>query len=221
MIVGGDVIAGPFPLQSLELLDELAIPTRLLLGNAESETLRCVAGRPPRGLSARADEEAQWLAQQLPAETLHAISRWPATIELDMERWGRVLFCHATPESDTRVFTERTPEATLASEFSPLRADLVVCGHTHMQFDRRIAGVRVVNAGSVGMPFGRSGADWLILGDALDFRHTEYDLEDAARRIRTSVYPHAETFAAQSVLSPPSQDQAHEMLTHLEQQQPN
>jgi len=33
-------------------------------------------------------------------------------------------------------------------------ADVVVCGHTHMQLDRRVGGVRVVNAGSVGMPFG-------------------------------------------------------------------
>src|SRR5689334_12538069 len=45
-------------------------------------------------------------------------------------------------------------------------AALVVCGHTHMPFDRAIGGTRMVNAGSVGMPFGQPGADWLLIAGA-------------------------------------------------------
>jgi hypothetical protein len=45
-----------------------------------------------------------------------------------------------------------------------------------MQFERVIGGIRVVNAGSVGMPFGKAGADWLLLGPEIQFRHTAYDL---------------------------------------------
>src|SRR3712207_7776889 len=41
---------------------------------------------------------------------------------------------------------------------------LVVCGHTHMQFDRTVDDIRIVNAGSVGMPFAAPGAYWLLLG---------------------------------------------------------
>lgn len=77
-----------------------------------------------------------------------------------------VLFCHATPGSDTEIVTRLTPEARLLGTFGGLEAALVVCGHTHMQYDRRIGGVRVVNAGGVGMPFGDPGAYWLLLGHA-------------------------------------------------------
>jgi len=47
--------------------------------------------------------------------------------------------------------------------FEGLGVSVVVCGHTHMQFDRMVGTTRVVNAGSVGMPFGEPGADWLLL----------------------------------------------------------
>jgi diadenosine tetraphosphatase ApaH/serine/threonine PP2A family protein phosphatase len=81
----------------------------------------------------------------------------------------------------------------------------MICGHTHMQFDRMIGGIRVVNAGSVGMPFGEPGADWLLLGPEVRLRHTRYDLEKAAGRIRDTKYPQAEEFAARNVLQPPSE----------------
>jgi len=83
----------------------------------------------------------------------------------------------------------------------------VVCGHTHMQFDIAAGGVRVVNAGSVGMPFGAPGADWLLLGPGIELRHTDYDLEAAAGRIRRTHYPRAEDFASRNLLRPPSEEQ--------------
>ena len=84
---------------------------------------------------------------------------------------------------------------------------VVVCGHTHMQFDRTVGGVRVVNAGSVGMPFGEPGAYWLLLGPDVELRRTTYDLAGAAERVRATDYPQAEQFAAQSVLRPPSEEE--------------
>jgi len=49
----------------------------------------------------------------------------------------------------------------------------VVCGHTHTQYERNVAGVRVVNAGSVGMPYEEEpGAYWLL---DLVHRRTPYD----------------------------------------------
>jgi predicted phosphodiesterase len=45
-------------------------------------------------------------------------------------------------------YTEKARQADI-------EPNLVVCGHTHMQFDRAIGGVCVVNAGSVGMPFSK------------------------------------------------------------------
>jgi hypothetical protein len=75
-----------------------------------------------------------------------------------------------------------------------------------MQFNRMIGGLRVVNAGSVGMPFGDPGAYWLLLGPDVEFHRTEYDLEMAATRIRQTHYPEAQEFAANHVLHPPSEE---------------
>src|SRR2546428_10660242 len=88
---------------------------------------------------------------------------WPKTLRLQIGRIGEVIFCHGTPTSETDAFTRLTPEDVLMPIFRGLGVPLVVCGHTHMQFDRMIGATRVVNAGSVGSPFGRTGADWLLL----------------------------------------------------------
>ena len=122
---------------------------------------------------------------------------------------GHVLFCHATPRNDTDIFTAETPDAVLRPLFDRVDVELVVCGHTHMPFDRAIGRTRVVNAGSVGMPFGEPGADWLLLGPDVQFRHTDYDRARAAERIQATAYPGAREFAERSVLRPPS---AREML---------
>ena len=125
-----------------------------------------------------------------------------------------MLFCHATPHSETDCFTRLTPEEALAPVFSEVGAALVVCGHTHMQFDRVVGGVRVVNAGSVGMPFGKPGADWLILGPDVELRHTAYDLEEASAQVRATTYPEAREFAA-SILQPPSEQAMLDIFTAL------
>ena len=73
-----------------------------------------------------------------------------------------------------------------------------------MQFDRRIGRVRVVNAGSVGMPFAAPGAYYLLLGPGVELRHTPYDLDAAAARVRAASYPQAREFADNYILDPPS-----------------
>jgi len=93
------------------------------------------------------------------------------------------------------------------------REPIVVCGHTHMQFHRRLDAIQIVNAGSVGMPFGATGAHWLRLGPAIELERTEYDLQSAAARLTGTSYPQAAEFAARSVLHPPSEA---EMLAAFE-----
>jgi hypothetical protein len=85
-----------------------------------------------------------------------------------------------------------------------------------MQFDRTIGKIRVVNAGSAGMPYGEAGAYWLLLGPNVQLRHTLYDLTKAAERIRGSKYPQAQEFAARNVLQPPSEGEALEVFTKRE-----
>jgi diadenosine tetraphosphatase ApaH/serine/threonine PP2A family protein phosphatase len=145
------------------------------------------------------------------------IAGWQKTVSLKINGLGEVLFCHATPRNNTEIFTRLTLEERLLPVFEGVSASLVVCGHTHMQFDRTIGGkVRVLNAGSVGMPYAAPGAYWLLLGPDVQFRRTLYDLAKAAERIRNTNYPMAEDFAANNVLQPPSEAEALELFSEAE-----
>jgi putative phosphoesterase len=216
VVVGGDVLPGPMPRETLTCLLELDIPVQFIQGNGDREVLAQMAGTDTGAVPERFRETVRWVAQQLYPEHERLLASWPKTLRLEIRGLGEVLFCHATPRSDTDVFTRLTPEEHLLPAFAGLDVRLVVCGHTHMQYDRMIGGIRVVNAGSVGMPYGQPGADWLLIGPDVRFRHTRYDLAKAAARIRATKYPQAEVFAATNVLQPPSEAEALEAFTRVE-----
>ena len=96
----------------------------------------------------------RWTGQQV-REYQDVLASWPLTTTVEIDGSGKVLFCHATPRNETEIFTRLTPEERLVPVFAGVDASVVVCGHTHMQFDRMVGRLRVVNAGSVGMPFTR------------------------------------------------------------------
>jgi predicted phosphodiesterase len=216
VVVGGDVAPGPMVRQTLDALTSLEVPVHYIHGNGEVAVLAERRSGPfpawylniPEG----AKQIVRWQAAHIGANEERAFASWPRTVSLTVAGLGDVLFCHATPRDVNECFTRLTPEEPLRPLFDGLK--VVVCGHTHMQFDRRIGGTRVVNAGSVGMPFGRPGADWLLLGPDLQLRHTDYDLEKAAARIRASDYCEAREFAERYVLDPPSEPQMLEAFTH-------
>jgi predicted phosphodiesterase len=190
IVVGGDVVPGPMAGECLAALQGLSVPVRYLYGNGERNVLAAhrdeELGRVPQAFH----EAIRWVARQLSAEQLADLASWPLTVELEIPGLGDVLFCHATPRDENEIFTRLTPEDRLRPLFEATDAALVICGHTHMQFDRRVGQVRVVNAGSVGMPFGEPGAYWTLLGpQGVQPRHTTYDLEAAATRLAATGYP--------------------------------
>jgi predicted phosphodiesterase len=205
IVAGGDVVLGPMPRETLDRLLTLDIPVSFIQGNCEREMLALERGEEST-LPEHVQTNMRWVARQLGAELLERIASWPATHGASLPGQGTVLFCHATPRDDSEIFTETTAESRLRPVFAGVQAETVVCGHTHMQFDRRVGSTRVVNSGSVGMPFGRSGADWLLIDDAVLLRHSVYDLDAAAARVRRSGYPQAAEFADRSILHPPSRE---------------
>jgi len=205
ILVGGDVIPGPMPRKTLELLFHLDIPVKFIRGNGEVEVLAQLTGKKTGNVPEQIRGILQWTGEQLTPEEQDWIAGWPMTLRLEVDGVGEVLFCHATPENENDIFTKLTPVERLLPIFEELHVPLVVCGHTHMPFDRMIGGARVVNAGSVGMPFGEPGADWLIFGTKIEFRHTNYDFEKADEIIRETTYPQAQEFAKNNVLNPPSE----------------
>jgi predicted phosphodiesterase len=200
VVIGGDVVPGPMPREALACLLSLDIPVQFIQGNGEVAVLAQMAGAEPDTLPEQARQPVRWTAQQLTPADEQLFGSWPKTLRLEIAGLGEVLFCHATPRNENECFTRLTPEERLLPIFEGLGVSLVICGHTHMQFDRMIGKVRVVNAGSVGMPFGEPGADWLLLGPGVHLRHTPYDLAKAGDRVRETLYPGAQEFAARYVL---------------------
>lgn len=216
IVVGGDVLPGPMPRQTFERLLQLNLPIEFIQGNGEIAVLDERAGHRAT-VPEQYRPSIQWNAEQLDDALAREIASWPLTLRLSLSDVGDVLFCHATPRDANEIFTRATAESKLLPIFQNSNVPVVVCGHTHMQFDRIVGNVRVINAGSVGMPFGRPGADWLLLGEAsIELRHTDYDLTSAAERIRRSGYPLAQDFAATDILQPRSESSMLELFSRAE-----
>ena len=206
IVVGGDVVPGPMPRECLELLRASELPTQFIRGNGDRLTLAARAGHDISAeVPAAFREVIEWAGTQIDSATAEWMSGWPATLRIVVPAIGDVLFCHATPRNDTDIFTKNTAAESLQPVFDAAAAALVVCGHTHMQFDRVIGATRVVNAGSVGMPFQDPGAYWMTITPSVQLHRTAYDLDAAAERIRSTPYPQAEHFAAKNVLSTPGE----------------
>lgn len=209
IVVGGDVVPGPMPAESLTTLLESASPVRFLRGNGENDVLALSRGEMPARIPEAVHDAMHWVVEKLHPGHLAELADWPATVDLEIPGLGEVLFCHATPRDDNELFTRRTPEDRLRPVFEGLGASVVICGHTHMQFDRPAGDVRVVNAGSVGLPFGEPGAFWALLGPGIELRSTPYDLAAAADRIRSTGYPGVTTF---DVRNPPTEEEMLEVF---------
>ena len=123
--------------------------------------------------------------------------------DIEVDGLGRVLFCHATPRSDEEIITRVTPEERVLEALAGVDADVVVCGHVHVAYDRRVGSVRVVNPGSVGLPYeGAPGAYWALLGPGVEHRRTDYDWRAMLECARALRFPQLDELARPSFLEP-------------------
>ena len=216
ILVGGDVASGPIPKVTLERLMSLGNRARFVMGNADREIISAFDGIP---FAPNTPDDVQvitsWAAQQLERKHRDFLASFVPQVVLEVDGLGEVLFCHGSPRSDEEILTEATPAERLHPILAGVAQPVVVCGHTHMQFDRQFGTTRVVNAGSVGMPYGEPGAYWLWLGPEVTLRRTTYDLEQAAQVIRASGYPQAQEFAAENVLKPPTAAEAIDVFERI------
>jgi diadenosine tetraphosphatase ApaH/serine/threonine PP2A family protein phosphatase len=151
-----------------------------------------------------AERTAAFAASKIDCAHRELLASFAELLVVEVEGVGQVLFCHGSPRSDEEIVTAATTEMRLRDILTGVDQDLVVCGHTHAQFDRCVGAKRVVNAGSIGMPYqGKPvGAFWLLLGaDGVSVRRSDYDLDRAVERIRATGYPEAEEMA-QILLEP-------------------
>jgi putative phosphoesterase len=204
IVVAGDSFSGPWPSEVVDLLAE--VNALVVRGNADR----------PDAIRAADSALADWNDERLGEARLAVAAAWPLTMALDLDGLGAVLVCHATPYSDEPIYTRITPDQDLVELLGPVGADVLVCGHTHMQYDRVLSsGLRVVNPGSVGSPYeDRPGAYWALLGPDVEFRRTEYDVAATVAAIRELQAPVREEQLAQLV-DPPTSDETTEYFESL------
>lgn len=181
--VTGDIAAGPQPVQVLDRLRSLGEKVVWVRGNCERELV---------DLARKPGQEAAfpisgWAARQLSEDDLAQLDSLPHPVTLDVDGFGPVLFCHGTPRDDNEIVLVDTridhwPDVL---EDVPDEVRTIVCGHTHMQYVRWAHRRLIVNAGSVGMPYGSEGAQWALLaGGAVTLGTAHFDVEQAREAIR-------------------------------------
>ncbi len=197
IVLAGDIASGPMPVETLDVLTALGERVVWVRGNADRELVemarKAFEGEPP-------DAVSPWAAQQLRADQVELLAGLPTTYMLD-----DTLFCHATPRDDEEVVLVDSPVSRWAQVFAGLPDEVrtVVCGHTHMPFARQVDRRLVVNAGSVGMPYGAPGPSWALLTpDGVQLRRSALDRTKAADRIvAESSYPGRAEWVAEYLLS--------------------
>jgi predicted phosphodiesterase len=203
IVIGGDIAIGFEPVRTLELLDALGDRAHWIRGNGE---------RIGSESGIWADRQS-WALEQVGEERTRALAELPETLTIEVEGLGPTLFCHGSPRSDEESITRVTSDERLAEIVGGVGEATVVCGHTHQQFDRRSGDKRIVNAGSIGIPYeGRPAAYWVLLGPDVDHRSTEYDVAAAAERFRATDFPDPDEIIGWILDDPPDPDEVSEFF---------
>ena len=159
IVVGGDVAAGPLPRPTIERLMALGPRAHCVRGNADREMVAVFDGQPlDPTLPQAAREQITWSVGQIDRAHRDFLASFTAPVTYNIEGLGDTIFCHGSPRDEDEIVTARTSNERLAAIVAPFAQPLVVCGHTHMQFDRRSGNTRVSS-----MP-GASGCPTASLG---------------------------------------------------------
>jgi putative phosphoesterase len=198
IVCGGDLVLGAQPAECFTLM--------------RSRGAHFVRGNCERLVLDGADETSAWCHDRLDDDARAFLADLPTTVSLD-----GVLFCHGSPRSDEEILTAVTPDEVVAEALAGVREETVVGGHTHHQFDRRVGGHRIVNAGSVGLPYeGDAAAFWALLDDRnVELRRTPYDVDAAVEQLHATGYPGLGDFIQASLVEPLARD---EVIAHFERQ---
>jgi len=199
----GDLVGyAPWPNETLELLQREGIP--IVMGNYDDGTghdrdeCGCAYSDPvERSLG---DESFAWTkAQTSDANKAYLRGLNP---QIRFEQDGqRFLLVHGSPRRINEYLFEDKPDSTFERIAAGADANVILCGHTHRPYTKRIGETLFVNVGSTGKPKdGDPRACWALIetsadGVNVEFRRVEYDVEAAVQAVLESDLP--DEFAGQ------------------------
>ena len=199
----GDLVGyAPWLNETLELLQREDIP--IVMGNYDDGTgydrdeCGCAYKDPTE--EALGYESFAWTkAHTSEANKAYLRSLHP---QIRFEQDGhRFLLVHGSPRRINEYLFEDKPDSTFARIAAGADADVIVCGHTHRPYTKRIGETLFINVGSAGKPKdGDPRVCWALLetsgdGVSVEFRRVEYEVEKVAQAILASELPDA--FAGQ------------------------
>lgn len=179
VLVGGDLVGrGPEGSRVVATIRQTGWPT--IRGNHEDYLLDFRHHRvPEEWWRQRRWAAARWMAAELTEADVGWIEALPP--ELRPATAPELLLVHGTPESANAGLGPWTHDQELRRHLEAVEAEILICGHTHRPMDRRLAEGRVVNVGSVGLPFNRDPRAQYALfhrdgnGWEVERRRVEYD----------------------------------------------
>ncbi len=197
--IGDFVGYGPFPEECVRLLRSTTDVS--ILGNYDRKVLQI-----PKKLAQWQDKKHpqkifafRWAYEQLSEDSRAYLASLPENRRFTTQGW-QVLLTHGSPASRNEHLSPRTPESRLAELAEMTPADVIIFGHSHRPFVRRVGRTWFINTGSVGRPDdGDPRACYALLylqPDQIGVCHIRlsYDLQATLDAIRDRNLPQA--FAA-------------------------
>ena len=201
----GDLVAFcPWPAESLARLRALPnvaflqgnTDRYLVTGRRPAAPVRSLEdwARMPATLAAR-DANFRWIVEHLSYADYEFLRDLPPRLEMEVPGYGRIVAVHATPNDDETNLRPDTPDDQVRPHLAGLDVRLLLYGHTHRPVDRVVDSIRLVNAGSVGLPLdGDPRPAYALLdfeGDRCNvtIRRVEYDPEAVIAELERVEHP--------------------------------
>jgi predicted phosphodiesterase len=211
IVFNGDLTWGVDPDGTVAIVKALGTRAICVRGNSERYVRQITTG-----VSAPATPRQEWIPARHGPGALAFVGSFPFSVVVDIVGLGPVRFCHGSPRSDNEAVTPGTSAERFAEMTAGIAEDVLVTGHTHLQFDRFVGTRRSVNPGSVGLPYHRDEpgvAHWALLGPDVQLRATRYDVSESVAASVAAGDPGHERIA-ELLLTPPTPE---EIIAEAEQ----
>ena len=203
LVLGDVAVGGPDPCEVVKRLQELENPL-CLAGNSDRWMIDGVStgmfGKSEADINIEAvlsvARMCGWTEALLANNGyMEWIKNLPDRIELALPNGKKALAVHGSPASDEKGFMASTPESEQKKLLMDCKADMVLAGHTHVEYHNQIGNTEIHVIPSAGIPTGPDhSAPYAILeaaGDNVDLhiRKVGYDTKPVIERLKSQNHP--------------------------------
>jgi putative phosphoesterase len=187
IIVAGDLIGGPNPNETIELLQSLGCI--LIVGNMDLNLLKLARGKGPKEwYSFKQYGDLRWTNEHIKPEVLDFLESLPEQQVIPIKKDMSIRVVHGSPRSPYEaIFPDRDPDV-LNAVIQEMQEQVLVCGHIHVPWKKTIEGKLIFNPGAVSAPLnGHAGAHYAIL----DFVDDEWKVDHKTASYDTAIIKRA------------------------------